>query len=726
MQVLQHSFELSPVSGPDQIFFYRPAIRRTAPKQAKPKTRKRSPSVSRQGPIDEADDNLAEIIESAERPLFMHLECSFQKPLTQSSELERNGWKSSVTFPVSDLPLSYNYREKGSHEHNYAPSCIGFDSRPVDSADGTVAILHLVVSTLPLPDEYNGPTLKSIDSESKINIETSQQMGVASRNLQHLFPSLDPTQLEAISDTESRLEWLVKEEIMHGLLNITPITVDILSLVESQLKTKTSFVNFPTSMTLPLTFVKRKRGYEIFMQELGRTSMLPYELCQVGPYFHLTETESDAAADCTLDLNSRRADMNHSAHDSRGHHDSSQAGVNSPGLPYSEDETSSTSPPPSDLCHGLGIVILPTPKDKLRSTTSETGDVHSLRDRRGPKREFWLILVPKESYVQVHFFSKTLSEESCRYIVNHVRRAIDELCIKVNQLTLLQSLNESRNCSKYLVPADDSDPNVGSSSSSDSDHVSQEDEALVTGGSRPDCRSLETKKFKPGEFACPLVYRRAWPLHWRVKPGQAMKSVAHLVLFPFAVQNRKNFFVVESKDDHDDSKKIVVFLRLSEADVQASVEATPGTEDGSTLVVSKAESMSQVPTANQTTEDTGSHSNSPRPSPTASPGSRTVAPTGTRTDTRELVVEVYGVQPPGRQVTGDLFSHLENKFYNSVVLSVVSTFLSRNSTLKLTQAVSWTSCGLAIDLKHIYYCILISAIALPFDRDHRMLTSFFR
>ena len=166
-----------------------------------------------------------------------------------------------------------------------------------------------------------------------------------------------------------------------------------------------------------------------------------------------------------------------------------------------------------------------------------------------------------------------------------------------------------------------------------------------------------------------------------------MKSVAHLVLFPFAVQNRKNFFVVESKDDQDESKKIVVFLRLSEAEIQAGAEATPGTDDGSTVIVARAESTSQVLTANQTTEDTGSHSNSPRPSPTASPGSRTVAPTGARADTRELVVEVYGVQPPGRQVTGDLFSHLENKFYNSVVLSVVSTFLSRNSTLKLTQAV---------------------------------------
>jgi hypothetical protein len=693
MQVLQHSFELAPVPGHGQTFFYRPVLRRTNPRQTMPKGRKRSSSVSRQGSIEaESDDNLSEIIESAERPLFMHLECSFQKPFTQTAELERKGWKSSVTFPVSGLPLSYNYKEKGSREHNYAPSSIGLESRPIDSADGTVAILHLVVSTLPMPDDYSGPTLKSIDSESKISIESSQLPGPGSRNLQHLFPALDSTQLDAISDAEARLEWLVKEEVMHGLLSMTPVTVEMLSLVETQLKTKTNFVNFPTSMTLPLTFVKKRRGHEIFMQELGRTSMLPYELCQAGPYFYLRESDCGSTGSMSAqDPGTRRV----SPDPNRTNSNEAQCeGSDTPVFPETDKDAASNSPPSSDLCHGLGIVILPSPKNKGSTASSGTGSGGSRgasSDDQGRGRDFWLILVPKESYVQVHFFSKTLSEGACHSIVDHVRRAVDELCVKVNQLTLLQSLNETRNCSKYLVPSDDSDPNVGSGSSSDSDQVSQEDdEALVTGGSRPDHGPLETRRFRPGEFACPLVYRIAWPLHWRVKPGQAMKSVAHLVLYPFAVQNRKNFFVVESQDDQDESKKIVVFLRLSEVDVQPSAEAIPGPDDahGSVLTATKTESQPQVSTpGNQTTEDTGSHSNSPRPSPTASPGSRNIAPAGVRNDTRELVIEVYGVQTPGRQVTGDLFSLLENKFYNSVVLSVVSTFLSRNSTLKLTQAV---------------------------------------
>ncbi|KAG9323126.1 hypothetical protein KVV02_005833 [Mortierella alpina] len=683
LNVLKHSFELAPVQDSEQTYFYRPLLRRSGPKLAKPRTRKRSPSVSRSGSIDaDMEDALSEVVESAERPMFLHLECSFQKPVTQAAELERLNLKSSVTFPVTELPLSYTYQEEGTGDQDYAPSSIGFEARPVDSADGTVAILHLVISTLPTPEESSGPILKSIDSESKIAIDSSQLTGP--RSLLHLFPTLDAMQLEAIADTEARLEWLVKEEVMHGLLNMHPVTVDVLNLVETQLKTRSNFVNFPTAMTLPLTFVRRRRGHEIFMQELGRANMQPYELHQVGQYFYLTEGDDSSQKQAPED--DRTVDQHEEPQESRI--EGEQSTDDLPSLSGGLEKDSAMSPS-DDLCHGLGIVILQKPRAAKKQIASDK----SIDDGdRQPKRRraFWLILVPKDSFIQMYFFSKALSERECNAILDHVRRAIGELCVKVNQLTLLQSLNETRNCSKYLVPSEDTDPNADSESGSDSDQVSQDDEALVTGGSKPTDEGQALRKFKPGEFACPLVYRVAWPLHWRVKPGQATKSVAHLVLYPFGVQNRKNFFVVESQDDHDENKKIVVFLRLSEVDVQPDQESTSAADEsrGSHLNVSKGEEQSSVSGSAiyQAVDDTGSHANSPRPSPTASPGSRTAAPPLIRTETRELVIEVYGVEPPGKQVTVDLFSLLESRFYNSVVLSVVSTFLSRNSTLKLTQA----------------------------------------
>ncbi|KAF9359895.1 hypothetical protein BGX26_011091 [Mortierella sp. AD094] len=646
MTVLKHSFELAPVAGSDQTYFYRPILRKLAPKQAKPKTRKRSPSVSRSGSIDaDMEDALAEVIESAERPLFLHLECSFQKPLTPASELDRAGLKSSVTFPVNELPVSYIYNDKDSREYDYAPTSIGLDSRPVDSADGTVAILHLVISTLPMPEDYAGPTLKTIDSEPKINIDNSQLTGT--RSLYHLFPTLDSVQAEAIAETEARLEWLVKEEVMHGLLNMAPVTVDILGLVETQLKTKSNFVNFPTAMTLPLTFAKKRRGHDIFMQELGRTNMHPYELHQVGQYFYLTEGEDALDVEETIDKAVNDNIEEATTQTETDHHSDDLPSLSS------NLEKDSSLPPSNDLCHGLGIVILPNPK-----------------------------------HVKIDSSERALSEESCSAILDHVRKAIGDLCIKVNQLTLLQSLNETRVCSVYLVPNEDTDPNADSESGSESDQLSQEDEILVTGGSKPaDVDQAAQKKFKPGEFACPLVHRVAWPLHWRVKTGQATKSVAHVVLYQFAVSNRKNFFVVESQDDYDESKKIVVYLRLSEVEVQPELEPNTYTSDdprGMHQGIGKTEEPTGQSSHNL--EDSGSHGNSPRPSPTTSPGSRVAAPPIVRTETRELVIEVYGVEPPGKKVTVELFSMLENRFYNFVVLPAVATFLSRNSALKLTQA----------------------------------------
>ncbi|KAF9276364.1 hypothetical protein BGZ68_010069, partial [Mortierella alpina] len=679
LNVLKHSFELASVPGLEQTYFYRPLLRRSGPKLAKPRTRKRSPSVSRSGSIDaDMEDALAEVVDSAERPMFLHLECSFQKPMTQAAELERLNLKSSVTFPVTELPLSYTYREEGTRGQDYAPSSIGFEARPVDSADGTVAILHLVISTLPTPEESNGPTLKSIDSESKIAIDSSQ-LTTGPRSLQHIFPTLDTMQLEAIADTEARLEWLVKEEVMHGLLNMHPVTVDVLNLVETQLKTRSNFVNFPTAMTLPLTFVRRRRGHEIFMQELGRANMQPYELHQVGQYFYLTEGDESFPKQTPDDYHA--GDQHEEPQEPQI--DGEQTIDDLPSLSGGREKDSAMSPS-DDLCHGLGIVILQKPKAAKKPVASDKS-IHDEAMQPRRKRAFWLILVPKDSFIQMYFFSKALSERECNSILDHVRRAIGELCVKVNQLTLLQSLNETRNCSKYLVPSEDTDPNVDSESGSDSDQASQGDEALVTGGSKPVDESQALRKFKPGEFACPMVYRVAWPLHWRVKPGLATKSVAHLVLHPFAVQNRKNFFVVESQDDHDENKKIVVFLRLNEVDVQPDQESTPAVDESH---VSKGEEQSSMSgsTTYQAIDDAGSHANSPRPSPTASPGSRTTAPPLVKAETRELVIEVYGVERPGKQVTVDLFSLLESKFYNSVVLSVVSTFLSRNSTLKLTQA----------------------------------------
>ncbi|KAG0251971.1 hypothetical protein DFQ27_008406 [Actinomortierella ambigua] len=746
-EVLGHCFELAPVNG-THVYYYRPAFKKVAPKTLIPKGRRRSPSVSRSGSIDaEAEDALEEMIECAERPVFLRLECSFQKPMVPHSDLEKANLKSSVTFPVDDLPTSYTYREEGCPDRDYAPSSIGASSRPIDSTDGTVALLHLVFMTLPLPEEYSGSSLKPTSDVGDTKVGPDGAFSI-----RHQFASLDSVQQEAIAATEARLEWMLKEEIMHGLLNVTPVTLDIISFVEAQLKAKNDFVKVPTASTLPLVFVKPSRGQELFVQELQRIDAEPYELHQIGEYFYLTDkmqegdderTEGEVMADCDAAL---AVESECHAHDQEHEHSTAAGTIVKESSMSGRFESAETS---NDLAQGLGIVLLSPEHGTMSASgprsSSTAADAHGNRLTSSSKnrhRNFWMIFgAPKGNYVQLYFFSKTLSEAQCMHLIDDARQVIANLCVRVNQLTLLQSLNETRRCSNYLVPSDSTDPAMDSGSDSDQDDTASQDEDSVHGGADGHKPLEITRRFQPGEFACPVVHSVSWPLHWRVKPGQALKSVASLVLNPFVVYNRKNFFVIESQDDGDENK-VVVFLRLSEVEVQDTVGITPEMDDGlhpSTTHGQAQQQQQQPPTSHSFThphrpsshlsvgksglehgtsssatcsgatagvagvaanspasavpeEMTGSHANSPRPSPTASPGSRVVAPATTPAasarvnDTRRLVIEVYGVEKPGKSVTVDLFNLLENRFYNSVVLPVVSTFLSRNSTLKLTHA----------------------------------------
>ncbi|KAG0236180.1 KICSTOR complex protein szt2 [Actinomortierella wolfii] len=708
-EVLGHYFELAPVDG-THIYYYRPIIRKVAPKTFIAKGRKRSPSVSRSGSLDaEAEDALEEMIECAERPLFLRLECSFQKPLALQADLEKSNLKSSVTFPVDDLPTSYIYKEDGSPDSDYSPSNIGFSSRPVDSTDGTVATLHLVFMTLPTPEEYSGSSLKSTADAGDTKVGPEGTLSVRQQ-----FASLDSMQQEAIAATESRLEWMLKEEIMHGLLNVAPVTPDILAFVEAQLKTNSAFVKFPTSLTVPLVFVKTSRGRDIFAQELRRVDADPYELHQIQEYFYLTEKAStNGSLSDTLTDNSTSLDESEGREHEQDQLKSATATKDS--CNSGRFESAETS---NDLAQGLGIVLL-SPSEQARlaqssgsqsSSAADTSSKSAFARAKNQPRNFWMILIPRANYVQLYFFSKILSEEQCTKLIEDARQVVSNLCVRVNQLTLLQSLNETRRCSNYLVPSEGTDPSMDSGSESDQDDSTSQDEESISGGvsgSRP----LEiTRKFQPGEFACPVVYSVSWPLHWRVKPGQALKSVAGLVLNPFIVYNRKNFFVIESQDDYDETKKIVVFLRLNEVEVQDTVGITPdmdetlhpstqtqtshvhphphrpsshlsvgksGIEHGASSITLGALGATNSPASAVPDDVAGSHSNSPRPSPTASPGARVMPPAATPAiaarvnDTRRLVIEVYGVEKPGKSVTVDLFNLLENRFYNSVDIDFI-------------------------------------------------------
>ena len=51
------------------------------------------------------------------------------------------------------------------------------------------------------------------------------------------------------------------------------------------------------------------------------------------------------------------------------------------------------------------------------------------------------------------------------------------------------------------------------------------------------------KKFRPGQFACDIIFTWRFPLHWRLQPNIALNALSSDVLRHFTVKNRPNIFV---------------------------------------------------------------------------------------------------------------------------------------------------------------------------------------
>lgn len=99
----------------------------------------------------------------------------------------------------------------------------------------------------------------------------------------------------------------------------------------------------------------------------------------------------------------------------------------------------------------------------------------------------------EKSAATLRFFSKSVTGENQKNIIDHVETTLLGLVKRVNSRSLLKELNESRVCSKYLVPATSEDELIG-----DEDMHESGDELNT------DYRTAKTK-FQSGEFECGLV-----------------------------------------------------------------------------------------------------------------------------------------------------------------------------------------------------------------------------
>ncbi|KAI9281976.1 hypothetical protein BY458DRAFT_429387, partial [Sporodiniella umbellata] len=293
---------------------------------------------------------------------------------------------------------------------------------------------------------------------------------------------------------------------------------------------------------------------------------------------------------------------------------------------------------------------------------------------------YWLIIVPRKSHVQIYYYSKIATLANSSGILSAVKEKIRCVEERTNQMALLNYLQENRICSAYLE-APNSAQEAEAYSDDDSDESASNENTSGTFDNIKAKRSREYRSnFLPGQFACPLVFTKRFPLHWRLQPNISLKFLASDVLRLFRVSNRPNMFVVE----RDGS---IIYCRIYEEVSGENNHASPNTvcsspgqtdrlkpieEDSRTIASFNFDSCTKR-------ETPPTLSSSPSKSRTLS-SSRTI-----NNETRELVVQVYGIDLPN-WVEFEFIDMIENRLMTQITLTEVQQFFVRNSTSKPTLA----------------------------------------
>ena len=465
------------------------------------------------------------------------------------------------------------------------------------------------------------------------------------------FFSLARDQQEALAETEARIRWLLTEETLHGLLKASVITKPILQYVDRQLGRGSLFVDFPTVINIPFQFVKDlHNSRQVFMDELEKCGQVAgsYRLERIDDYFYVSQDSvynmQEEESLCALSSDEGT--------DSQREQDLTESSTPSGQPNITEDN--------SDLCNGLGISTFDLDTD-VEPTESK---VISFADRP----LYWLVLRPHERYVSIYFYSKLQIRSD---IIQRVKDKLTEIQERTNRLMLLESLQETRLCSKFLEPRI-----IGSTSTLlDSSDENSEDEDNIYTVSENDGSLVATGKFKSGQFACPVIYTKQFPLHWRLQPNVALKYLTADVLRLFVVRNRPNMYVIERSGS-------IVYCKIFERELGGG---SSGKTDNTTTSTPTAADISRSPQsiASPTSGAIPLHLKSPE----ERKGSKSASTSSASTDyARELVLEVHGINLP-LWIEQEFIDLIENRLTTEITLNEIQHFFLRNPNSKPTSAV---------------------------------------
>ncbi|KAK7862806.1 hypothetical protein R5R35_004159 [Gryllus longicercus] len=348
------------------------------------------------------------------------------------------------------------------------------------------------------------------------------------------------------------------------------------------------------------------------------------------------------------------------------------------------------------------------------SDSAEENDwLEDLETCRPSLPNFWLIMRVDKDAVTTYFHCRCLEIEA-KEVHRSVIACIKSLCKVVNQTMLLQNLHDTRMCDQLLEPESSEDiwKNNPDAPPRDNTFTRMKSFDDSTDNEYQGSYLEATMKFRPGWFACNVVWETHFCLHPRLKtgPGKSLFSrgiqALRSVLNRFSVNNRKNMFV------YQDISGNVFYLRLHEnfrwltklTPTGTSGSLGPGrsdTEENSPGAVSRSSSVTSLTasarkTSTITNDETllqAQAETRPRIRSFGEKDNITVSPAEPATSLTpqppvnrpegSVVLKVHGISEAGPQVKEELVQVLQNRL-DDAVLEVLSIMLARNPMCKLT------------------------------------------
>lgn len=242
---------------------------------------------------------------------------------------------------------------------------------------------------------------------------------------------------------------------MHGLLRSGPITQNVIRYIEAQLKKKNPFVDFPTTMFIPLAFVKNQRdSRRMFFEQLEKHDKTPYRLVRVGDCFYASDNGSSSLSVLETGQDKDDHDENvplfdgeglnittdHRKRSSSNRRNSISSNSSSNHSSHNVvDENEDDEQQSDEFCQGLGISI-------LEPETPDEDDSNTVKPEPVKPQLYWLLLIPQAQNVQIYFYSKMQQSVNRSEIIRVTKAMVNEVMERTNKMSLLQYLHETRRC----------------------------------------------------------------------------------------------------------------------------------------------------------------------------------------------------------------------------------------------------------------------------------------